>query len=115
MLSARKCFLLAWFASLPARADKLNLPPGPNRDLLIQNCLACHSDRLIVQNRMTRKQWDEKITWMQKTQNLWPLAKEIREKTLDYLESVLGVDIDIQTQDLMDGIGPRRTNPLPIE
>ncbi len=45
----------------------------------------------IVQNRMTRKRWDERITWMQKKQGLgeWTLA--IRNRIPDYREAVQGL------------------------
>ena len=46
---------------------------------------------------------------------MWPLAKDVREKILDYLESVLGIQQTLQTQDPMDGLGPRQTNPLLID
>ena len=38
-----------------AQSDAFSLPPGMHRDLLIQNCIACHSDRLITQTHLTRK------------------------------------------------------------
>ncbi len=90
-----------------------DLPPGPNRELVMANCLACHSAKLILQNRMTRQRWDEKISWMQKTQNLWPLSKEVRSKILDYLETVQGVQNSLPKRDAMDGLGPRNVNVLP--
>src|SRR3989338_7377580 len=73
-----------------AQKDDFALAPGPHRDLVVQNCLACHSESLIIQNHLTRDRWDQKITWMQKTQNLWPLIPEIRSKILDYLERTQG-------------------------
>ncbi len=100
---------------LYANKDPFLLAQGKNRDLVIQNCMACHSERLIVQNHMGRKQWDEKITWMQKTQNLWPLAKELRSKILDYLETTQGPLASQSAQDRMDNLGPRSMNPLLFE
>lgn len=47
-------------------------------------CTACHSSRLILQNRFTREGWQEKIVWMQETQGLWDLG-ENEEVILDYL------------------------------
>ncbi len=40
----------------------------------IQNCTACHSAKLIMQNRMDKERWTASIRWMQKTQNLWDLG-----------------------------------------
>jgi len=66
------------------------LAPGEGRDLVIDNCTACHSTRIIMQNHMSRKRWDETITWMQKKQGLWMLQKEVRGKILDYLAKAQG-------------------------
>nr|ADI87851.1 hypothetical protein AKSOIL_0343 [uncultured bacterium Ak20-3] len=95
-----------------AESDGIILPPGPNRELVIQNCIACHSERLIVQNHMSRKQWDEKITWMQEKQNLWPLASDTRRRILDYLEAKQSPSSSVQKTDAMDGLRPRCANPL---
>ena len=38
-------------------------------------CTACHSAKLVTQNRATREGWKQMITWMQQTQGLWDLGK----------------------------------------
>lgn len=53
-------------------------------ELIKQNCLACHSSKLVTQNRMNRQGWKETIVWMQETQKLWDLG-ESESKILDYL------------------------------
>jgi len=53
-------------------------------ELIQQNCLACHSSKLITQNRMSRERWKETIVWMQETQKLWDLGVN-EPKILDYL------------------------------
>lgn len=53
------------------------------------NCTGCHSARLITQNRMSRKNWHEKIVWMQETQGLWDLG-ENESVILDYLSENYG-------------------------
>lgn len=52
--------------------------------LVIQNCLACHSSKLVTQNRMAPETWRKTIKWMQKTQNLWDLG-ENEDKIVAYL------------------------------
>ncbi|MEM1122046.1 MAG: monoheme cytochrome C [Bacteroidota bacterium] len=53
-------------------------------DLVVANCLSCHSSKLITQNRATRDGWQQMIRWMQATQGLWDLG--INEThLLDYL------------------------------
>ena len=48
------------------------------------HCTACHSGKLVTQNRATREGWEEMIRWMQKTQKLWQLGDH-EDKILDYL------------------------------
>lgn len=50
----------------------------------IQNCTACHSAKLVTQNRMSREGWKATIQWMQETQNLWDLGAN-EELILNYL------------------------------
>lgn len=52
--------------------------------LIIANCTACHSAKLIIQNRATREGWKNMVVWMQETQNLWDLGPN-ENKILDYL------------------------------
>ena len=47
-------------------------------------CLACHSSKLITQNRATRDGWIHIIEWMQETQNLWDLGAN-QDIIVDYL------------------------------
>ena len=56
-----------------------------NFEIVRANCTACHSAKLITQNRMSRDAWDETIQWMQETQKLWDLGPN-HERILDYLE-----------------------------
>lgn len=47
-------------------------------------CTACHSAKLVTQNRATRAGWLEMIRWMQSTQGLWDLGEK-EKPILDYL------------------------------
>ena len=47
-------------------------------------CTACHSAKLITQNRATRSGWKQMIRWMQETQGLWNLGEQ-EPIILDYL------------------------------
>jgi len=47
-------------------------------------CTACHSAKLITQNRASREGWKEMIVWMQQTQGLADLGKK-EPIILDYL------------------------------
>lgn len=52
--------------------------------LVRANCTACHSAKLITQNRATQQGWTEMIRWMQATQGLWDLG-ENEKPIVDYL------------------------------
>jgi hypothetical protein len=62
------------------------LKPGAHRDLVLVNCLPCHSTAVIASAHLSRERWDQTITRMQ-TQNglVWPIPPETRSKILDYL------------------------------
>lgn len=59
-------------------------------ELVAANCTACHSAKLVTQNRGDRQHWLSMIRWMQQTQNLWPLAPEVEDKLLSYLSTHYG-------------------------
>ena len=53
-------------------------------EIVRASCTACHSAKLITQNRMSRENWKKTIVWMQETQKLWDLGPN-EDKILDYL------------------------------
>lgn len=53
-------------------------------DLVRGTCTACHSAKLVTQNRATRAGWEEMIRWMQAKQGLWDLGVN-EPAILDYL------------------------------
>ncbi len=53
-------------------------------ELVKQTCMACHSSKLVIQNRATRDGWLTMIRWMQKKHKLWDLGKN-ESAILDYL------------------------------
>ncbi|SHM99947.1 hypothetical protein SAMN04488057_105135 [Cyclobacterium lianum] len=55
-------------------------------DLVIAHCTACHSAKLVTQNRADREGWKKMIRWMQDTQNLWELGAQ-EAAILDYLSA----------------------------
>ena len=55
-------------------------------EIVRAHCTACHSAKLVTQNRMTRENWLTTIRWMQRSQGLWPLGAQ-EQKILDYLET----------------------------
>jgi hypothetical protein len=61
------------------------LKPGKGRELVMANCMPCHSTAIIAATHATRERWDELITTMQQRHGLWPLLPAIRNQILDYL------------------------------
>ena len=57
---------------------------GEGFDIVRGTCTACHSAKLVTQNRATREGWKQMIRWMQATQGLWDLGKN-EPIVLDYL------------------------------
>lgn len=53
-------------------------------DVVRGTCTACHSAKLVTQNRASREGWEQMIRWMQKTQGLWDLGTN-EPIILDYL------------------------------
>ncbi len=54
-------------------------------ELVRANCIACHSSKLITQQRGSAAQWLTLIKWMQAKQNLWQFAPDVEEKIVAYL------------------------------
>jgi hypothetical protein len=54
-------------------------------ELVRNNCTACHSTKLITQQRASAAQWLGIIRWMQATQNLWQFDPSVEQKIVAYL------------------------------
>ncbi len=91
--------------------DVPDLPPGAGRELVIEHCTVCHSAAIIVQNRMTRKKWDRTLTWMQDEQGMPPLKPGERDRILDYLARVQGIETGPGSGDPPSS-APSRLRPL---
>jgi len=54
-------------------------------EIVRAHCIACHSSKLITQQRGTAQQWLTMIRWMQNKQNLWQFDPATEEKIISYL------------------------------
>jgi len=54
-------------------------------ELVRANCIACHSAKLVTQQRGTAAQWLTMIRWMQEKQNLWAFEPAIEARIIAYL------------------------------
>ena len=86
--------ILASDLSAKEKRNYQGLPADDGVDLVLENCTACHSTEIIRENHMSRKAWDETITWMQEKQGLWELGKN-RKIILDYLSKAQGLEKNI--------------------
>lgn len=72
-------------AAEPALDPLTGLKMTGDWEIVRANCIACHSPKLITQQRGTRQQWLTMIRWMQKKQNLWAFDPVTEGKILGYL------------------------------
>lgn len=99
-ISSRACKILFFYLlSTPTLPNAVygedpqyqGLSPRKGREQILENCTACHSTAIILQNHMPRKQWDQTLTWMQEKQGLWHLEPSLRKVILDYLSTTQGI------------------------
>lgn len=75
----------------PLSADDVELDPFTGLKMtgdwetVRNNCVACHSMRLVTQQRGTAEQWLAMIRWMQEKQNLWQFDADTEERIIAYL------------------------------
>jgi hypothetical protein len=85
--------LIALLASLPAMADEgaIALKDAPGRDVLLNNCAACHSLDYIKTNSPfpTQKVWDAEVTKMIKVFGA-PISDADAKIIVDYLAKNYG-------------------------
>jgi hypothetical protein len=86
---------LAWMPATFAQAPQTftptdespeDFPAGPGRDETFYACTACHGFKLVAQQGMNRRQWDESLTWMTEKHGMPNLEGDERKVVLDYLE-----------------------------
>jgi hypothetical protein len=78
----------AVLASGMGAARALDLPPGPNRDLVARECQACHSLDMVAASNETREVWNTLLDSM--TSYGLRVSPQDRAKILDYLSTALG-------------------------
>lgn len=70
----------------PREENPEDLPDGPGREETFYSCTPCHNFRLVSQQGMTRRQWDESLNWMTEKHGMNPIEGDDRKLILDYLE-----------------------------
>ena len=70
----------------PRDENPEDFPAGAGRDDTFYACTACHGFKLIAQQGMSRRQWEESIELMVQRHNMPPLLAKEQQVVLDYLE-----------------------------
>jgi len=77
------------FAAAAAQEPELDAFTGLKMtgdwELARNNCIACHSAKLITQQRGSKGQWLKLIRWMQAKQNLWQFDPDTETRIIAYL------------------------------
>jgi sulfite dehydrogenase (cytochrome) subunit B len=85
--------VLALLAAPPAPPDesRVQLKEGPNRELVLGRCAACHSQDYIPMNSpfLDRKGWEAEVNKMVKAYGA-PMEAGDMEKIVDYLATNYG-------------------------
>jgi cytochrome c len=87
--------LLATLAIPAAEAqdDLGGLPAGAGQEETYYACNACHSIRLVIQQRLPRQRWDHLLDVMVEKQGMAELPPADRTLILDYLATHLNPDV----------------------
>ena len=76
-------------------------PPLPGPGILVAgdgaaetyaHCIACHSERLVAQQGLTRQGWEEVIELMMEEHGMAPIGSPNLERVLGYLSTHYGPD-----------------------
>ena len=62
-------------------------PAGAGCDDAFYACTACHNFKLVAQQGMTRRQWEDSLQWMTDRHKMPPLPEKEEKVVLDYLEA----------------------------
>lgn len=75
-------------ASITLPDDPIDLPEGPGRDAVLENCTACHSPSTMLQQpKVSREKWESTVAKMI-TLYKAPVDPEAVPQIVDYMVSV---------------------------
>ena len=69
------------------------MPDHPGKEDVFYACNACHSIRLVTQQRLPRERWDQLLDWMVAEQGMAELTSAEREVILEYLATQYSPDV----------------------
>jgi hypothetical protein len=71
----------------PREEQPEHYPEAPGREETFYACTACHGFKIVAQQGMSRRQWDETINLMIEKHNMPQPDHQARKLILDYLEA----------------------------
>jgi hypothetical protein len=72
---------------VPRDENPEDFPPGRGRDDTFYACTACHGFKLVAQQGLNRRQWEESLAWMTEKHKMPPLPPKELDIVLNYLEA----------------------------
>ena len=69
------------------------MPDHPGKEEVFYACDACHSIRLVTQQRLPRRRWDQLLDWMVAEQGMAELTADERRVILEYLATQYAPDV----------------------
>jgi hypothetical protein len=92
---------------VPRDENPEDFPAGPGRDDTFYSCTACHGFKLVAQQGMNRRQWEESIELMVDKHGMPPLPEKERKIVLDYLEATYPPRAPAQGRGWQNPFAPR--------
>jgi len=65
---------------------------APGVEETYYTCIACHSERIVAQQGLTRDRWDDVLVWMVEEQGMYEIDEPDRSAILDYLATYYNED-----------------------
>ncbi|MFN3076150.1 MAG: c-type cytochrome [Alphaproteobacteria bacterium] len=113
--AARRADVVAYLATLRNGAgagddpqDWQGLPEGDGRRDVFYTCQACHSLKLVQQQRLDRRAWTGVLAWMVSEKRMPEPTPEVGERLVDYLSTHYGAQKSATPGGLLPAISPLR-------
>ncbi len=68
------------------------MPADEGREDTYYSCTSCHSIRIVLQQGLTKKDWEDTLEWMADEQEMDPLDPETQKIVIAYLAKHYGTD-----------------------
>ena len=68
------------------------LVDAPGVETTYYSCIACHSERIVAEQGLTRAEWDDMLEWMVEEQGMYEIEEPDRTEILDYLAEHYNTD-----------------------